>query len=115
MTADLRRYMANYVVHNGKVMVNAVVTVDDEGYVVSVTPFDRETAATSFVDGVMAVVSAEMNQQIEQFLCINKLDSRQTLDYLKQITASSATDGQPTEGGKKTILVVNSNRQICPA
>lgn len=110
MTTDVRRYMANYVVHSGKVMVNAVVTVDDEGFVASVAPFDRETASTSFVDGIMAVVSAEMSMQIEEFLRINKLDSRQTLDYLKRVTASSTTDSQHPEGGKQTLLVVNNGR-----
>lgn len=110
MTSELRRYMANYVVHAGNVMANAVVTLDDDGFVVSVAPFERETAATSFVDGVIVIVSAEMSRQIEQYLCVNKFDRRQILDYLKRVTASSAADDQLSEDGKKTILVVKKDR-----
>ena len=54
----IKRFMANYVVYRSRLTVNGVAAVDGNGNV-DVTPFETETASTSYVDGVLAIMESE--------------------------------------------------------
>lgn len=59
----MTRYISNYTIAAGspRVLINHVTTIDDDGRLVCIKPFDAEQRATLYVDRPVAVVPAGFN------------------------------------------------------
>ncbi len=52
------KFIANYTIACGREWINHITTVDGEGRLVSVVPFNGELAATRYVSGVLLLLPA---------------------------------------------------------
>ncbi len=57
MTLDGQRLLANIILHRGTLYKNTILEIKDNSVVL--TPFEQETAATSFISGIVAVCDSD--------------------------------------------------------
>lgn len=49
----MRRILSHKIISDGQLYSLSVVTIDDNGRLVSIEPFERETEATEFISGTI--------------------------------------------------------------
>lgn len=49
----MRRILSHKIISDGQLHSLSVVTIDDNGRLVSIEPFERETEATEFISGTI--------------------------------------------------------------
>ncbi len=63
----MKRFIANYTITgSGVELINHITTVDDEGRLVSILPFDRELGNTAYVPEPLCVVAASEVRLVEE-------------------------------------------------
>jgi len=56
----MKRYISNYtILYTGEEFVNHITTIDDDGFVVSITAFDREMGNTRYVPIPICITTTE--------------------------------------------------------
>lgn len=68
MAKTSRKILANIILHQGRVYKNSVLEIGEDNSV-TVLPFDGETAATTFISGIVAVCNANaINEELVRLL-----------------------------------------------
>ena len=63
----MKRFISNYTITgSGEEFINHITTVDDEGRLVSILPFDRELGNTIYVPEPLCVVATEDLPLVEE-------------------------------------------------
>ena len=103
----MKRYISNYtILGNGQEVINHITTVDDDGQLISIVPFDRELGNTVYVPQPLCVTaSSELELVAKAF---NDSASRQ---HLKQRLAALNT-ARAKKGETVAVLQLNFAHNI---
>lgn len=62
----MKRYISNYtILSSGKVFINHITTVNDDGTLLSIEPFDRELGNTHYVPTPLCIATASGYNRIK--------------------------------------------------
>lgn len=98
----IKRYLSNYVVTTGCVKRLSIVEVDG-GRLVSIKPFEEETAGTEYVPGVIVVADGTATPSIEELInCIKECEA-ETAECMARLQGVCDC----VEGGRVTLYKIN--------
>jgi len=98
----MRRYISNYtILSDGEEVINHITTVDDEGKLISIMPFDRELGNTVYVPAPLCIATASDMQLVKEIFegCKSRQLFKQRLATLKA--------SRPKQGDKTVVLRLN--------
>ena len=95
----MKRYISNYtILGSGDEVINHITTVDDEGRLLSIEPFDRELGNTVYVPQPLCVVATGDIHLVEQ-----AFDESASRKQLKQHLAALKAS-HPHQGDAVAVL-----------
>lgn len=63
----MKRYISNYtILSNGKEFINHITTINDNGSLLSIEPFDRELGNTHYVPTPLCIATANVYDKIKR-------------------------------------------------
>lgn len=103
----MKRFISNYtILGSGEERVNHITTVDDDGRLISILPFDRELGNTVYVPQPLCVVAACEAHRVEE--AFGESASR---EQLKQLLVNLKVS-QPQAGTPVMVLRLNFAHNI---
>ena len=98
----MKRYISNYtILGNGQEVINHITTVDDDGQLISILPFDRELGNTVYVPEPLCVTASSEVERVAK--AFEDSASRQ---QLKQLLAAL---NSPRAQKGETVAVLRLN------
>lgn len=95
----MKRFISNYtILADGNELVNHITTLDDDGRLISVLPFDRELGNTIYVPQPICVAATNHIHQVEK--AFKESASRQQLKM--QLAALNIS--LPRQGDSTTVM-----------
>ena len=103
----MKRYISNYtILGNGEEVINHITTVDNDGKLISILPFDRELGNTVYVPVPLCVTATSSLRKVEKaFLAATSREHFKTLLSEAKITS-------PEAGTNTSVLSLNFNTKI---
>ena len=91
----MRRFISIYtILSNGDEVINHITTIDDDGNLISIKPFERELGNTVYVPQPLCIATTSALDQVEK--AFNESASRRQLrQRLATINTSNAQQGDP--------------------
>lgn len=91
----MKRFISNYtILGDGKELVNHITTVDDEGRLISVLPFDRELGNTVYVPQPLCVAAISELHHVEEAFA-ESASRKQLKQRLVKLKVSQPQAGTP--------------------